>query len=54
MLGGSGGEVGGLGGGGRGVGVMVDDSAVELFGDKRLVGCCHLHRVLFSFRDFDL
>jgi hypothetical protein len=51
--GGCGGDVGGQESGGRCVGIMVDDSMLELFGDARLESCSNLHRVLFSFRDFD-
>ena len=46
----------------RVVGVMVDDSLTELLSDEWLEECAHeaeaeleleLHRVFFSFRDFD-
>jgi hypothetical protein len=51
--GGSGVDGGGQESGGRCVGIMIDDSMLELFGDARLESCSNLHRVLFSFRDFD-
>ena len=39
--------------GARRVGVMVDDTLDELCQDERLKLCPHLHRVFFSFRDFE-
>ena len=39
--------------GARRVGIMVDDTLDELCQDERLRACPHLHRVFFSFRDFE-
>jgi len=46
--GGCGGDVGGQDSGGRCVGIMVNDSMLELFGDARLESCSNLHRVLLT------
>ena len=35
------------------LGIMVDDTWDELCSDQELVACPHLHRVFFSFRDFE-